>query len=72
MYDADNPACERTVTYLRGHLPPGMVLDVVIPRSAAISDAFAAGQPAVLRTPGDPGSLAYIALAERLAERFSK
>jgi chromosome partitioning protein len=72
MYDADNPACERTVNYLRSHLPAGMVLDVVIPRSAAVSDAFAAGQPVVLRTPDDAGSLAYIALAERLAERFAK
>jgi chromosome partitioning protein len=43
----------------------------VIPRSAAVSEAFAAGQPAVLRAPSDPGSQAYMHLAALLAERFA-
>ena len=63
MYEAGNPACERTEKYLRGHLPKNMIFDLVIPRSAAVSEAFAAGQPAVLRAPSDPGSQAYIHLA---------
>jgi chromosome partitioning protein len=71
MYEAGNPACERTEKYLRGHLPKSMVFDLVIPRSAAVSEAFAAGQPAVLRAPSDPGSRAYIHLAALLAERFA-
>ena len=54
------------------HLPAGMVFDLVIPRSAAVSDAFAAGQPVVLRAPSDPGSQAYVSLAALLAERFAK
>jgi chromosome partitioning protein len=72
MYEADNPACERTAKYLRDHLPASMVFSLVIPRSAAVSDAFAAGQPVLLRAPGDPGSRAYEALAARLAERLAK
>jgi chromosome partitioning protein len=71
MYEADNAACERTAKYLRSHLPASMVFDLVIPRSAAVSDAFAAGQPAVLRAPGDAGSQAYVKLAALLAERFA-
>jgi chromosome partitioning protein len=47
-----------------------MVLDLVVPRSAAASDAFAAGQPVVLRNPADPAAQAYVNLATLLAERF--
>lgn len=72
MYEAGNPACERTEKYLREHLPASMVFDLVIPRSAAVSEAFAAGQPAVLRATSDPGSQAYIHLAALLAERLEK
>lgn len=72
MYEAGNAACERTEKYLRDHLPKSMVFDLVIPRSAAVSEAFAAGQPAVLRAPSDPGSQAYIHLAALLAERLAK
>jgi hypothetical protein len=32
-------------------------------------EAFAAGQPMVVRAPDDPASLAYTALAVTLAER---
>lgn len=70
MFEAGNPACERTARYIREHLPAPMVCDVMIPRSFAIADAFAAGQPAVVRTPSDPASQAYAALAQRVAERL--
>lgn len=72
MYEAGNAACERTEEYIRSHVPPNMVLDLVIPRSAAVSDAFAAGQPAVLRSPADEASQAYVNLATLLAERYER
>ena len=71
MYEAGNPACERTVKYIREHLPAAMVCDVVIPRSIALAEAFAAGQPAVVREPADAASQAYVNLALRVAERLS-
>jgi len=71
MYEAGNAACERTVQYVRSHVPANLVFDLMIPRSPAVSDAFAAGQPVVLRTPADPAAQAYVNLATRLAERFS-
>ena len=71
MYDPENPATERVVQYVRTHLPANMLFDVVIPRSAGAADAFAAGQPVVLRDPADPASQAYVNLATVLAERFA-
>jgi chromosome partitioning protein len=68
MHDEQSPVCRRVVEYLRGNVPPDMVFDVVIPRSDAAIDAFAAGQPVVLRDPADPAAQAYTALAELLAE----
>ncbi len=70
MYEAGNAACERTTEYIRTHLPTEMVFEIVIPRSPAMADAFAAGQPAVLRSPADEASQAYVNLATFLAERF--
>jgi chromosome partitioning protein len=70
MYEAGNVACERTAAYVRSHVPASMVFDLVIPRSPAVSEAFAAGQPAVLRSPADEASQAYVNLASLLAERF--
>jgi chromosome partitioning protein len=70
MYDATSPACVRVAEYVRTHLPADMVLDVVVPRSPATADAFAAGQPVVLRDPADPASQAYVNLATLLSERF--
>lgn len=72
MYEHGNAACERTAAYIRQHLPPNLVLDTVVPRSVAVSDAFAAGQPVVLREPSDAAAQAYVNLATRLAERFPK
>ena len=71
MYEAGNPATERVVHYVREHLPRHLVFDMPIPRTPATADAFAAGQPVVLRNPADPASQAYVNLAMRLAERFA-
>ena len=70
MYDASNTGCARVAEYVRTHLPHSMVFDVMIPRTLATSEAFAAGQPVVLRDPSDPASQAYINLATQLSERF--
>ena len=72
MYEAGNAACERTADYIRQHVPASLMIDVVVPRSAAVADAFAAGQPVVLRDPSDPAAQAYVNLATKLAERFPK
>jgi chromosome partitioning protein len=72
MYEAGNPACDRTAEYIRRNVPANLLLDVVIPRTSAVSDAFAAGQPVVLRDPADVAAQAYVNLATRLAERFPK
>jgi chromosome partitioning protein len=70
MYEAGNPSSERIVQYVRSHLPHNVVFDTMIPRTFAAVDAFAAGQPVVLRTPSDAASQAYVNLATLLAERF--
>lgn len=70
MFDAGNPASERVVEYVRRHLPPNIVFNIVIPRTVAAADAFAAGQPVVLRSPADAASQAYINLATQLADSF--
>ena len=68
MYEAGNPVSERVSGFIRQTLPEGMVLDIVVPRTVAAVDAFAAGQPVVLRTPDDAAAQAYIALAAWIAE----
>jgi chromosome partitioning protein len=70
MFEAGNPASERVVDYVRRHLPANIVFNTVIPRTIATADAFAAGQPVVLRTPGDPAAQAYVNLANQLVELF--
>ncbi len=70
MFDGANTVCATVAEYVRAHLPANMVFDVAIPRSTAAADAFAAGQPVVLRDPADPASIAYAELASVLAERF--
>ena len=69
MFEQGNPLSERIATYVREQLPPDLLLDVVIPRSLAAADAFAAGQPVVFRTPEDGASEAYRRLAEIIADR---
>jgi chromosome partitioning protein len=70
MFESGHPAAERVADYVRSHLPTDLVFDIVIPRSVAATEAFAAGQPVVLRTPGDPVAQAYVNLATQLVERF--
>jgi chromosome partitioning protein len=70
MVEPGNPASERVAAYVREQLPRGLVLDMVVPRTSASVDSFAAGQPVVLRSPDDPASQAYRALAEHLVGRL--
>ena len=70
MFEPGNPASERVVDYVRRHLPANIVFETVIPRTIATADAFAAGQPVVLRTPADAAAQAYVSLATQLVERF--
>jgi len=70
MVEAGNPASERVAAAVREQLPDGLVLDVWVPRTVASIDAFAAGQPVVVRSPNDPAAEAYRALATHLAGRF--
>jgi chromosome partitioning protein len=70
MYEAENPASERVATFVRSQLPKELVFDIAIPRTDASIEAFAAGQPIVVRAPDDPAAKAYEALAELLASRL--
>ena len=70
MFEAGNPMCERIVRLVREELPPELVYDVVIPRSNAASEAIAAGQPLVLRSPDDPAARAYMELADIIARQL--
>ncbi len=71
MFDPANAGCVTVAEYVRAHLPANMVFDATIPRTAGAADGFAAGQPVVLRDPGDPASIAYTEIASVLAERFT-
>lgn len=70
MVEPGNPASERVASYVREQLPSELVLDVWVPRTTAAIDSFAAGQPVVVRSPDDPASKAYRALAAYLSGRF--
>jgi len=70
MVEAGNPASERVASYVREQLPRGLVLDIMVPRTQPSIEAFAAGQPVVLRSPDDPAAQAYRALAEQLAPKL--
>lgn len=71
MYEAGNPASERVLHYVHEHLPKHLVFDTPIPRTPATADAFASGQPVVLRNPADPASQAFVNIATKLAERLA-
>ena len=71
MHEAGNPSTERVVQYVRDHLPANLWFDVPVPRTTATAEAYASGQPVVLRTPADAASQAYVNIATRLAERFA-
>jgi chromosome partitioning protein len=70
MYEPGNAASERVADYVRQHVPHDMVFNVVVPRTVAAADAFAAGQPVVVRDPADAASQAFVNLATVLAERY--
>jgi chromosome partitioning protein len=70
MVEEGSPVSQRVANYVREHLPAGLVLDIVIPRTHATAEAFGASQPLVLRSPEDPAAKAYGELAERLARRL--
>jgi chromosome partitioning protein len=70
MHEPGNASSERIVQYVRSHLPKNIVFDVTIPRTIAAVDAFAAGQPVVLRSPADAAAQAYVNLATLLSERL--
>jgi chromosome partitioning protein len=71
MYEDDSDVCRKIVERVRQQLPPGLVFDMPVPRTRATVEAFAAGQPVVLRSPEDAASVAYVALAEALVQRAS-
>ncbi len=71
LYEDESEICRKIVSRVREQLPPELVFDVPVPRTAGTVEAFAAGQPVVLRSPEDPAAAAYIALAEALADRLA-
>lgn len=70
MLEEGNEVSQRVAAYVRQQLPPELLFDVAIPRTMASIDAFAAGQPLVLRAPDDPAARAYLRLAELLEPRL--
>lgn len=71
MVEEGNQVSQRVAEYVRQQLPPELLFDVVVPRTMASIDAFAAGQPVVLRAPDDPAARAYVRLAELLDSRLT-
>ena len=71
MVEEGNAVSQRVAAYVREQLPKELLLDVEIPRTMASIDAFAAGQPVVLRSPDDAASRAYERVAELLDPRLS-
>ena len=69
MFEEENAICRKISERVRGQLPPELVFEQPIPRTPATVEAFAAGQPVVIRSPDDPASAAYFALADALARR---
>lgn len=72
MLEEGNAVSQRVAAFVREQLPPDLLFEVAIPRTMASIDAFAAGQPVVLRSPEDPAALAYLRLAELLEPRLSR
>lgn len=72
MFEEQSALSKRIADYVRQQLPPDLVFEVVIPRTAATVEAFAAGQPVVLRSPLDPAAIAYGSLTDMLAGRLAK
>ena len=70
MLEDGNAVSQRVASYVREQLPAELLFDVAIPRTMASIDAFAAGQPVVLRSPDDPASRAYTRLADVLDRKL--
>ena len=70
MLEDGNAVSQRVAAYVREQLPPELLFDVAIPRTMASIDAFAAGQPVVLRSPDDAAARAYTRLAEVLDRKL--
>ena len=70
MLEQASEVSKRVAEYVREQLPAELVFEVAIPRTMATSDAFAAGQPVVLRSPEDAASVAYRQVAETLDARL--
>jgi chromosome partitioning protein len=70
MLEDGNEVSQRVAAYVREQLPAELLFDVAIPRTMASIDAFAAGQPVVLRSPDDGAARAYQRLAELLEPRL--
>jgi len=71
MVEKGNAVSQRVAAYVREQLPPELLFDVEIPRTMASIEAFAAGQPVILRSPDDPAALAYLKLAELLDPKLA-
>ena len=69
LYEEESAICRKIAERVRQQLPPELVFEVPVPRTPATVEAFAAGQPVVLRSPDDPATAAYTALAEALVRR---
>ena len=70
LYEDDSEICRKIAARVREQLPEELVFEIPVPRTHATVEAFAAGQPVVLRSPEDPASAAYSALADALASRW--
>jgi len=56
MFEAGNPAAERTAAYVRRHLPAHMVFDLVVPRTAATALCSATSLPSIAEDSADTAS----------------
>ncbi len=72
MFEEQSALSRRIADYVRQQLPPDLVFEVMVPRTAATVEAFAAGQPVVLRSPLDPAAIAYGTLTDMLTGRLAK
>jgi chromosome partitioning protein len=71
LYEDNSAICQKIAERVREQLPPQLLFEVPVPRTYATVEAFAAGQPVVVRSPDDPAAAAYVALAEALTRRSS-
>jgi chromosome partitioning protein len=69
LYEEESEISRKIAARVREQLPPELIFDPPIPRTQATVEAFAAGQPVVLRSPDDAASVAYMALADALISR---